>query len=514
MRAYPLLTHDFPLDDGGLFLQAVQGIESAGFGLPLVIHYNGLAIPFAYPPLGFYLAAALDVLTPLSLLDVFRLLPFVASLLTIPAFYLLAGEVLTSRFRVWLATFTFAVVPRGFEWMIVGGGVTRAPGFVFALLALAFGLRLLRQAGVRRGYRALLLTGLFSGLTALSHPEAALFVGLGLAVAWLVLYCSVGGLGRLVGAALVAAVVALPWWGTVLIRYGVGPLVSGGGAGLEPVAGFVDLMTFSMTGEAYFPVVAALGLLGLVWLLASRRLFLPLWFVLLFLLDARAAESLSMVPLAMMAAVGLVDVLLVRIEPTLMALPERTVWPGLALRSRASRMVLPAAQALMFATGLAAFAAASNPLFALSAGDRQALLWLRDGTPPSARVLVADGTPWFIDAVAEWLPALADRTSITTAQGYEWLGSGAFARQVAVHDAFTLCAYRGAACLASAQAASGLQFDYVYVPSGPPPPGVLRSFADSKAPCCAALQTSLKNDPGYRVVYDGPGALIAKVIRP
>lgn len=515
VRAYPLLSHDFPLNDGGMFYEAIRGIESSGFGLPQHIAYNGLAIPFAYPPLGVYLAALLDLATPLSLFDVLRVLPLLASLLTIPAFYLLAGEVLTSRFRVWLATFAFAVVPRGFEWLIAGGGVTRAPGLLFALLALACGLRLLRREGARRAaLPAGLLTGLFAGLTALSHPEAGLFVLISLAVAWAVLQRTVGALGRLVGAALIAAIVSLPWWGLVLVRYGPGPLLAGGGTSLDPVAGFVDLATFSMSGEAYFPVVGALGLLGLIYLLAARRPFLPVWFIVLFLLDERAAATYAMVPLALMAARGLADVILARIEPALATLPDHVVWPAPVLRSRAARYVLPAAQALMLATGLAAYAAASSPLFALTPGDRAALAWLGSGTPASARVLVVAGRPWQLDAVAEWLPALADRTSVATVQGYEWLGPGAFARQHAVHDAYTICAYETTACLDAARAVYPLSFDYVYVPSEPPPPSVSPLFALDGVPCCAALQASIKGDPAYRVVYDGPGALIAQVIRP
>jgi hypothetical protein len=36
----------------------------------------------------------------------------------------------------------------------------------------------------------------------------------------------------------------------------------------------------------------------------------------------------------------------------------------------------------------------------------------------------------------------------------------------------------------------------------------------SHVPCCGALQASIMDDPDYRVVYDGPGALIAEVVGP
>ena len=59
VRLYPAVTQDFALNDGALFYQMALEIKRAGFALPSATGYNADGIPFAYAPLGFYLAAAL-----------------------------------------------------------------------------------------------------------------------------------------------------------------------------------------------------------------------------------------------------------------------------------------------------------------------------------------------------------------------------------------------------------------------------------------------------------------------
>ena len=44
-----------------------------------------------------------------------------------------------------MATLAFALIPRSYEWLIMGGGITRAPGMLFALLALAAVIRLVHR---------------------------------------------------------------------------------------------------------------------------------------------------------------------------------------------------------------------------------------------------------------------------------------------------------------------------------------------------------------------------------
>src|SRR3546814_8504882 len=69
------------------------------------------------------------------MLDTIWLVPMVESVASVAAFYVLARAMFTDRWTVILATVAFALVPRSFIWLIMGGGLTRALALTLALLA-------------------------------------------------------------------------------------------------------------------------------------------------------------------------------------------------------------------------------------------------------------------------------------------------------------------------------------------------------------------------------------------
>ena len=79
VRAMFVASSGFPLNDGGMFYAMVRDIQGAGYTIPQFTSYNDAHIPFTYPPLGFYLAALVNDATPLSLVQVFRVLPLTLS---------------------------------------------------------------------------------------------------------------------------------------------------------------------------------------------------------------------------------------------------------------------------------------------------------------------------------------------------------------------------------------------------------------------------------------------------
>jgi hypothetical protein len=125
----------------------------------------------------------------------------------------------------------------------------------------------------------------------------------------------------------------------------------------------------------------------------------------------------------------------------------------------------------------------------LPAEDRAAMEWAARMTPAGARFAVVPSTGWWVDATSEWFPALAERESVATPQGYEWV-EGAFAERLELHGALAGCRDADAACLAGAL--EGREVTHVLVPSG----------------CCGALNTSLRASPDWAVLYDAGGALI------
>src|SRR5215470_9642735 len=59
IRLFYVAHADFPLNDGGLFYTMTEDLRADKYVLPFYTSYNGGSIPYAYPPLAFYLSAAL-----------------------------------------------------------------------------------------------------------------------------------------------------------------------------------------------------------------------------------------------------------------------------------------------------------------------------------------------------------------------------------------------------------------------------------------------------------------------
>ena len=83
VRLAPVLSSDFPLNDGALFSAMVGDLQNAGYRLPEFANFNSVQIPYSYPPFGFYAAGILVDIFKWNLLDVVRILPAVFSVLTL-----------------------------------------------------------------------------------------------------------------------------------------------------------------------------------------------------------------------------------------------------------------------------------------------------------------------------------------------------------------------------------------------------------------------------------------------
>jgi hypothetical protein len=497
VRAWHVWGVDFPLNDGGLFYVMVRDIQRAHYHLPAFTSYNGSHIPLGYSPLGFYLAGVLND-AGVNLFTLLRILPFAASTACIAAFYLLAREMLHSRTTLAAALIAFAIVPRGFVWLLMGGGLTRSFGYLFALLAL----HQIWLLYTRRSLRYVPLATLCSALTVLSHLGTAPFVAFSA-----LLFLLFRGRHRegVLGSLLIGAgalVLTAPWWATVISMHGIGPFLAAratGGSIFSDVAaghgsalGILPRLLLGNTGEGRFPVIWILALLGVVWCVRERRALLPVWWATILLLDTRAGSTYAAAPVAMLAGISAVHM----------------IWPLTKRRERdgtrgSPRPLVLAALGLIVlvsiiaaANGRRVFHNETAVLSALTARDRAAMQWMVAHTDSSARVLVLTSTPWQIDKVSEWFPVLASRTSLATVQGTEWLPHRAFYTFIARQQRLVSCAKKGITCLESLRESPALQFTHVYVPNGV---GVQ---------CCRALLAALREDPRYEVIHDDSGATI------
>lgn len=484
IRARLVLAADFPLNDGGLFSVMIDAVRASGAALPWSVSYNGLEIPFAYPPLAFLAAAGLTH-AGVSTLDTLRVLPLAANVVALGAFMPLARTVLPSRASAGIATGIFALMPGSYVWQIMGGGLTRSFGFCFALLGLTAAYHIV-TAG-RRSDAVLL--GVAAALAGLSHLEMAWFLTVGTA-------CLLLGFGRgwrallgILAAAVIAVVLASPWWLTVVARHGPGPLLAASqtgsvmtglfardaGAGPDlagPIAAIVTLAVSTglvLSGRRRFIIVGCLGLL--------------------FLLDTRSFGWLSAVPLAL-ALGGFAAA----------AVARRKAPDSVRQRTRGGRVAheLSTTLAVLLVLGLTFFlnrdavSAVPRLAAALATEERAAMALIAADSPPTAQYLVVSGDGWAFDRSSEWFPVLAGRTSLGTVQGTEWLPDRQFLRRRIRHSRLQECGARDGACLDRWAREDRADFAGVYVTHR------------EEAECCPLLAAALEADPAYVPIYVSP----------
>ena len=419
LRAIPLLSHPFAVNDGGLFWAMTRAIEAHNFALPATVFYptdNTPNLPFCYPPLGFYVAALLSKIgLPLAL--VFQWLPWAWSMATIWAFWRLARTFCANQengaWAAGAATLGWALLPWSFAWHVMGGGLTRAPGLVWAFLAIEAALVLWRDTPRDKPQlKQWLWLTLWLALTLLTHLERARFAIVAVGLVWLFYGRSARGLAQVAGALFGAALLSAPWWGLCITRFGLAPFRAAAGSGggdwqsgsaLEKLVGSA---TLSLSGEAILPAFHLVGAVGLLWLLWRRQWFVPLWFALILLLEVRSGRVFIIAPLAL--SVGLMLASVPRARTGVIAV--LALW--LCLLSSIVQTGIPA----------------------LSENDLAAMRWAKTNAPDDARFLVIPSNQWGMDAPAEWFPALAERASVATVQGAEWLPGGEFRRRAQRHD--------------------------------------------------------------------------------
>jgi hypothetical protein len=521
VRTFLVLSRGFPLNDGALFFLMSQEIGDHAFHLPAWTAYNAANIPFAYSPLGFYLAAVLHTVTGADLVDLFRVLPLVFSCLCVVGFYLLARDLIPARSTVIAALATFAVLPRSFLWLIMGGGLTRSIGFFFAILTL---WQLHRAYTRQPARRHVAWTTVFASLTVLSHLGTSPFVAFSALLMLLCLAPSWPNVRKSLAVAVGTALLTAPWWATVASIHGFAPFLAAGATGgtvfgTHRGEALTKLAFFGLgTAEPLFPLIGALAILGAFATLTRRGAFLPLWWLTIILLDTRAGATYASIPVALLAGLAITEVIVpIVARPPLWSGPaagltRTTGWEAALGAPRRRQWAVAVVLFVLLGYGIASavvrrpsLGAEGRYLTSLTSADRQAMAWVARQTPRESRFLIVVGGAaggWWADRVAEWFPVLTKRVSVATVQGTEWLPSGTFENRERQYDRLQGCAVWGATCLEDWAREATRTYSHVYIPK------------TLSYPCCGPLDSALRHDPSYRLVFDGPGASIYEVKEP
>jgi hypothetical protein len=475
LRAIPTIAAGFPVNDGGLFAAFSSDIVQAGFRLPHATTYNGLDIPFAYPPLAFFVAAIAHAITGLSFVELLRWIPLITTIGSLPVAALIIRNLTASDRRYLLAFGAFAVIPRSYIWLVGGGGLTRSLGFLLALGAIYVAIRVFR-GDTNRAWLAL---GGLLGLSVLAHPQAGPFA-VGSMVVLFAFITPKGGrtvvLFAMVRACAVATIVVVPWLLHVWVNYGLGPLLSAAQTGGSPLDGLVTLASVQFSGGPLY-VLSGLTLFGIFIALVNRIWIIPVWLAVIVVSDPRAGLTYATLPASLAIALAVDD--LGRLA---------TRWGSRRRARRAFSVVgLCALLALGTLDGAIVMASSGTPTAGLSDDTRAAMDWARNNTDPSARFLIVSGLPWHLDSASEWFPYLADRQSVATVQGHEWIGGNDFRRIESQHAWLQRCAFeRRSDCIAQWQRVVG-PVDYIVLSDRGSP-------ADSESCCLAMIRTSDLSD--------------------
>lgn len=502
LRFAPTLLAGEVVNDGGMFYDMARAVHANDYRLPESITYNGLEAPFTYPPLPFYLVALLTDLFPWPLIAWFRWLPALASTLSIPALYLLARALTKSPSAGTLAALAYALIPRSYTWFVMGGGVSRAPGQLFLILTLWAVL----MAFTAKRPRYTLLAALFGALTALSHPGELLHAVVLSVLLWL--FLAPRDIRRAGLIALGVAILSSPWWLTVLLRYGPGPFLAAAQTGGLTGLFWLPLIIPDFAEEQFLTLFTVFGLLGLALQLIRREYLLPALLGLPFLTDPRSAPAIGIIPLAVLAGIGLNDLILpgvaslaARVSGAESA-PARMDWPDLFTEFRSVRWLLGY---ILFVSLLGAYAY-DQPLArtVVPASSKEAMTWVRQNTSPDDRFIILTGIDDpFADPVQEWFPVLAQRVSLSTIQGREWSLGPAFMDYHAAVRAMQGCLNAGPDCVEAQASSLGLEYDYLYLLKIP------ISSADGNASARPGTLYHLLGETGtYELVYDTAGVAI------
>jgi len=434
-------------------------------------------LPFAYPPLGIYLASLLADVGRIPPLAVFLWLPPLLATLAIPAFYLFSRALLADKLRASLATLFFALTPGSYDWHLMGGGVTRALGFLFLLLAAFYVLRFFQRQQSDSHFRSdchFALAILFCSLAVLSHPEVGLQTAGLCAVLWLFL-------GRTWRGALDAFLIALgvtlltaPWWGTVISQHGLAPFLSALQTGQHATVDWLYLFISLFGSGEFIPLLLVLRFAGLFYAIWKREYLLPSLLLVPALLDPRSAASIALLAFSMMSALGFLDAfpLIKETLPRMTRIFANSPQESAQIReirgknnhgileSRIGGMVVLLLAVILFVEcGLLNYRLVNTTL---TADERSAMGWLNDNLPPDQNFILVTGKTYSMsDPAQEWFPVFSGQHSQSTLQGLEWTLGAEFTDRL--NDLAVLQACDDFSCVEKFAARTGLVYDYIWV---------------------------------------------------
>ena len=412
-----------PFHLGGLYYEFSRQIILNHFVLPVNIpYYSPGGIPFAYPPLSFYLQAVILKLFSPPLFVTVDLLPPLLAALSVPVFYWMVVQ-LTEDHKVQAACLlAFALMPSAFVNQIEGAGLAEACGTLALLAFLGYLFRFDKAPSLS----TTVLAGVMLGLCLLSSPGSAYGVVI-ISVLYFLLELgkninkrSYRSTGLLFLTGLTGLIVSAPYWLTVILHHDLGIFLNAfmyqhsGGAVINQIRYMItfkpaDMILFVSDEGTYGFLFDWLILAGLIWAVLNKHVYFVVIFFTLWLIP-RLGSWLVAIPGALLAGFGIVYLVWPLFQKAFSSrkINERPpLMPGVLLLVLA--MVLIVSPLLAVQDMLNRVEMKFTPAEAVTLYQERALI------PENAHVLIAGN-----GALQEWAPALLEREVLNCQFGLEW----------------------------------------------------------------------------------------------
>ncbi len=492
------------MNDGGMFYSMILDLQKNNFSLPFFTSYNFSNIPYAYPPLSFYVAAILNEFLGIDLVSIFRYFPLFFNLLSIPAFYLLANEITLNERQSIIATAFYAILIPGYEWLITGGGLTRSPAQTYFILSLSFFI----NYGRTHKKSALFFSILTSALMTWHHLEYCWLLMFSLVIFCVRTFkfkeCIQTGLIYLAGFLIITG----PYWAIVITRHGFAPILSAVSSGefdlVKPISRLI-LMVY--TEESLINYVNVLAIFGLLYCLFSGKHRIVIWFLLISFLNPRSANRSLIFPVSIFASIAIDSLICPELDrlfhsrhSELSSNNEKKGYRHL----KYSHIFILFSILYPFFLGFLNALGGRPVLTEIKKPEIEAMNWIKNNTPADSTFIVLNNSiAWSMDKTGEWFPTLAQRKSQTTVQGTEWLTPSSFESNKEKYNELKKCINIGASCLETWIEKNQVKYDYLYLSRD--------DCQKDDAYCLNFIETSIRSENKYEPIFENSNAVVFKL---